>query len=78
MTPLNDALAALRQEKANLESQLTRVNKAIYALTDEPTKKATKKVATKKKRKPMSPKAKKALSARMKKYWAARRKMAKR
>ncbi|GEM_PF-3553378 len=81
MSPLNDALAALRQEKANLGGQLTRVNKAIDALTDAPAKKTKKKAIKKKtiaqqKRKPMSAEAKKALSARMTKYWAARRKAA--
>ena len=82
MSPLNDALAALRQEKANLGGQLARVHKAIVALTGAPAKKTKKKAIiikktiAKQKRKPMSAEAKKALSARMKKYWAARRKAA--
>ena len=80
VTPLNDALAALRKEKADLERLIARVNTAIDALTDEPAtrkkapaKKTTKKAATKK-RKPMSAAAKKAVSDRMKQYWAGRKK----
>ncbi len=83
MTPLNNALVALRKEQTHLERLLARVNNAIDALTDEPGKKKVvtrkkvakkKKVATKKKRKPMSAAAKKAVSDRMKQYWAARKK----
>ena len=72
MTPLNDALVALRQEQAHLKRLLARVNTAIDALTDAPAKKTKKTVATKK-RKPMSAAAKKAVSVRMKRYWAAKR-----
>ena len=79
MTPLNDALAALRQEQAHLKRLLARVNTAIDALTDAPAKKTKKKVARNKKvatkkRKPMSAAAKKAVSVRMKQYWAGRKK----
>lgn len=74
MTPLNTALAALRQEKAQLERMLGRVNSAIEALTDEPsTSRATKK-RRKRKRKPMSAAAKLAVSERMREYWASRKK----
>ncbi len=51
MTPLTNVLVSLRKEQARLERVLSRVNRAIDALTDAPAKK---KVATKKKRKPMS------------------------
>ena len=70
MSPLTNVLVSLRNEQAQLERLLARVNRAIDALTDAPAKK---KVATKKKRKPMSAAAKKAVSDRMKQYWAAKK-----
>ncbi len=70
MSPLTNVLVSLRQEQAQLERLLARVNRAIDALTDAPAKK--KKIATTKKRKPMSAAARKAVSDRMKQYWAAK------
>jgi len=84
MSQLDTIVASLRQEQANLEAQISRLDAAISALTGvsadlkPAAKKAvTKSVATKQTRKPMTAAQKKLVSARMKKYWAARRKAAK-
>ena len=82
MSQLGTILASLKQEKANLEGQLSRISAAINALAGvsrAPKKKATKKKATKtvaaqSGRKPMTAAQKKLVSARMKAYWAKRKK----
>ena len=82
MSQLGTILASLKQEKANLEGQLSRISAAINALAGvsrAPKKKATKKKATKivaaqSVRKPMTAAQKKLVSARMKAYWAKRKK----
>ena len=84
MSPLGTILASLRQEKANLAGQVSRISAAIDALggvSRAPKKKARKRIGKEKttkkaarKRKPMTAAQKKLVSARMKKYWAARRK----
>ena len=71
MSPLSNVLVSLRKEQSHLERLLSRVNRAIDALTDAPAKK--KKIATKKKRKPMSAAARKAVSEKLKQYWAAKK-----
>ena len=70
MTLLTDVVVSLRKEKADLERQLARVNRAIDALTDTdaPVKK---KVAAKKRTR--SAASKKAVSDSMKKHWAAKK-----
>ncbi|TDI43290.1 MAG: hypothetical protein E2P02_11655 [Acidobacteria bacterium] len=70
MKPLTNALVSLREEQADLERLLARVNRAIDALTDAPAKK--KKIATKKKR-TVSAATKKAVSDKLKQYWAAKK-----
>jgi len=74
MKLLTNVLVSLREEQAQLERLLARVNRAIDALTDVPAKK---KVATRKrkrkKRKPMSAAARKAVSEKLKQYWAAKK-----
>ena len=82
MSQLGTILASLKQEKANLEGQLSRISAAINALAGvsrAPKKKATKKkakktVAAQSGRKPMTAAQKKLVSARMKAYWAKRKK----
>ncbi len=69
MTPLTNVLDTLRKEQAQLERQLTCMNRAIDALTDAPAKK--KKIATKKKRR-VSAATRKAVSDKLKQYWAAK------
>ena len=90
MRQLGTILASLKQERANLEGQVSRISAAIDALaavsvapkkrakraSKKAVKKATKSAATKQGRKPMTAAQKKLISARMKKYWAARRKAA--
>ncbi len=70
MKPLTNALVSLREEQADLERLLARVNRAIDALTDAPAKK--KKIATKKKRR-VSAATRKAVSDKLKQYWAAKK-----
>ena len=77
MSQLGTILASLKQEKANLEGQLSRISAAINALAGvsrAPKKKATKTVAAQSGRKPMTAAQKKLVSARMKAYWAKRKK----
>ncbi len=86
MSQLGAILASLKQEKAKLAGQVSRISAAIDALAGvsrapkrkaKTTKKKAVKKATKKvvrKRKPMTAAQKKLVSARMKQYWAARRK----
>ena len=68
MNLLTDVVVSLRKEKADLERQLARVNRAIDALTDAPVKK---KVAAKKRTR--SAASKKAVSDSMKKHWAGKK-----
>ena len=68
MKLLTDVVVSLRKEKADLERQLARLNRAIDALTDAPVKK---KVAAKKRTR--SAASKKAVSDSMKKHWAAKK-----
>ena len=83
MSQVRTILASLKQEKANLDGQVSRLSAAIDALAGvsrAPKKKGRKKAVRKaaktapKKRKPMTAAHKKLVSARMKEYWAARRK----
>ena len=84
MSQLNTIVASLRQEKAALEAQISRVDAAISALAgvsadlkQAAQKAVTKSAATKRTRRSMTPAQKKLVSVRMKKYWRARRKAAK-
>ena len=81
MSQLDTIVASLRQEKAALEAQISRVDAAIAALAgvsadlkQAAQKAVTKTAATKRTRTPMTAAQKKQVSARMKKYWAARKK----
>ena len=78
MNHIATILASLKQQKADLAGQLSRVNAAISALAvgSTPKKKAVKKQTAKKGkgRKPMTAAQKKLVSNRMKKYWAKRKK----
>ena len=81
MSQLDTIVASLRQEKAALEAQISRVDAAISALAgvsadlkQAASKAVTKTAATKRTRTPMTAAQKKQVSARMKKYWAARKK----
>lgn len=84
MSQLDTIVASLRQEKAEREGQLARLDAAISALTgvsadlgQAAQKPVTKSAATKRTRRSMTPAQKKLVSVRMKKYWRARRKAAK-
>ena len=89
MSQFGNILASLKQEKANLEGQVSRVSAAINALAvgSAPKKKskkkavkkaaqqkATNKAAAQSGRKPITAAQKKLVSARMKAYWAKRKK----
>ena len=88
MSQIGTIIASLKQQKASLEGQVSRVSAAIDALAavSEPKKrtkkakkkavkqKATKKTSARSGRKPMTAAQKKLVSARMKAYWAKRRK----
>ena len=81
MSQLDTIVASLRQEKAALEAQISRVDAAISALAgvsadlkQAAPKAVTKTAATKRTRTPMTAAQKKPVSAPMKKYWAARKK----
>ncbi len=81
MSQFDPILAALKQQRANLETDVFRLDAAIDALTgvsaglkQAAKKTVTKTTAPKRSRTPMTAAQKKQVSARMKKYWAARKK----
>ncbi len=73
---MQDVIALLSTQRAELLDSIARIDAAIAALGGEPGRSAAKSAPAGRRRRPMSEDAKKAASERMKNYWAERRKQA--